>query len=128
MVYSDQRASFNNSEYRGSKNLAFGFKKLIKTEHFNASIIPVVGLSQNKIVDVETETNQWIEKDFSSQFAGVNTAISRKKDFKDESNLTIEVNGTYGIHRLPKYLTNFTDGDLSVDDAIDQVLGAGFNV
>ena len=128
MVYSDQRASFNNSEYRGSKNLAFGFKKQIKTEHFNASIIPVVGLSQNKIVDVETETNQWIEKDFSSQFAGVNTAISRKKDFKDESNLTIEVNGTYGIHRLPKYLTNFTDGDLSVDDAIDQVLGVGFNV
>ena len=32
------------------------------------------------------------------------------------------------MHRLPNYLTNFTDGDLSVDDAIDQVLGAGFNV
>ena len=128
MVYSDQRASFNNSEYRGSKNLAFGFKKQIETEHFNASIIPIVGLSQNKVVDVETETNQWIKKGFSSQFAGINTSISRKKDFKDENNLTIEVNGTYGIHRLPKYLTNFTDGDLSVDDAIDQVLGLGFNV
>ena len=38
MVYSDQRASFNNSEYRGSKNLAFGFKKKIETENFNASI------------------------------------------------------------------------------------------
>ena len=38
------------------------------------------------------------------------------------------MNGTYGLHRLPKYITNFTDGDLSVDDAIDQVLGAGFNV
>tara|TARA_B100000686_G_scaffold10178_1_gene10243 strand:+ start:159 stop:2801 length:2643 start_codon:yes stop_codon:yes gene_type:complete len=126
--YSDQRASFNNSEYAGSKNLAIGFKKQIETEEFNVSIVPVLGLSQNKVVDVETETNQWIKKGFSSQFAGINTAISRKKDFKDKSILTIEVNGTYGIHRLPKYLTNFTDGDLSVDDAIDQVLGAGFDV
>ena len=126
--YSDQRASFNNSEYRGSKNLAFGLKKQIQTEKYNVSIVPVVGLSQNKIVDVETETNQTIEKDLLSQFAGVNTVISRKKDFRDESNLLVEIQGTYGIHRLPKYISNFTDGDLSVDDAIDQVLGAGFSV
>ena len=126
--YSDQRASFNNSEYLGSKNLAFGFTKQIQTEDFNASIVPVVGISQNKVVDVETETNQWIKKGFSSQFAGVNTAISKKIDYDNESNLTLEVNGIYGLHRLPNYLTNFTDGDLSVDDAIDQVLGAGFNV
>ena len=32
------------------------------------------------------------------------------------------------MHRLPKYLSNFTDGDLSVDTAIDQVFTAGFNV
>ncbi len=126
--YSDQRASFNNSEYLGSKNLAFGFTKQIQTEDFNASIVPVVGISQNKVVDVETETNQWIKKGFSSQFAGVNTAISKKIDYDNESNLTLEINGIYGLHRLPNYLTNFTDGDLSVDDAIDQVLGAGFNV
>ena len=58
----------------------------------------------------------------------MNASISRKIDYNNESNLTVEVNGTYGIHKLPKYLSNFTDGDLSVDDAIDQVLGAGFNV
>ena len=126
--YSDQRASFNNTEYSGSKNLAVGLRKQIKTKKFNTSIIPVLGLAQNQIVDVETETNQRIEKDFSSQFAGVNASISRKIDYNNESNLTVEVNGTYGIHKLPKYLSNFTDGDLSVDDAIDQVLGAGFNV
>ena len=34
----------------------------------------------------------------------------------------------YGAHRLPKYLSKFTHGDLSVDEAIDQVLGAGFDV
>ncbi len=126
--YSDQRASFNNTEYSGSKNLAIGLRKEIKIKKFNTSIVPVLGLAQNQIVDVETETNQRIEKDFSSQFAGVNASISRKIDYNDESNLTVEVNGTYGIHKLPKYLSNFTDGDLSVDDAIDQVLGAGFNV
>ena len=126
--YSDQRASFNNSEYSGSENLAIGLKKQIETKEFNASIVPVFGLSQNKVVDVETETNQWIKKGFLSQFAGVNTSISKKIDYDSESYLTLEVNGTYGIHKLPKYMTNFTDGDLSVDDAIDQVLGAGFNV
>ena len=126
--YSDQRASFNNTEYSGSKNLAIGIRKQIKTKKFNTSIVPVLGLAQNQIVDVETETNQRIEKDFSSQFAGVNAYISRKINYNDESNLTVEVNGTYGIHKFPKYLSNFTDGDLSVDDAIDQVLGAGFNV
>ena len=126
--YSDQRASFNNSEYSGSKNLAIGFKKKFVKQEFNASIVPVAGLSQNKVVDVETETNQWIKKGFSSQFVAVNTAISKKIDYNNQSNLILEVNGTYGIHKLPNYITNFTDGDLSVDDAIDQVLGAGFNV
>ena len=126
--YSDQRASFNNSEYSGSKNLAIGFKKKFVKQEFNASIVPVAGLSQNKVVDVETETNQWIKKGFSSQFVAVNTAISKKIDYNNQSNLTLEINGTYGIHKLPNYITNFTDGDLSVDDAIDQVLGAGFNV
>ena len=126
--YSDQRVSFNNNEYSGSKNLSFGLRKQIQLEEFNASIVPVVGLSQNKVVDVETETNQWIKKGFLSQFAGVNTSISKKIDYDNKSNLTLEVNGIYGLHRLPNYLTNFTDGDLSVDDAIDQVLGAGFNV
>tara|TARA_B100000579_G_scaffold94720_1_gene74886 strand:- start:171 stop:1364 length:1194 start_codon:yes stop_codon:yes gene_type:complete len=126
--YSDQRASFNNREYTGSKNFAIGFKKQIEIEDYNASIVPVVGLSQNKVVDVETETNQWLEKSFTSQFAGINTSISKKIDYANQSNLTLEVNGIYGIHKLPKYITNFTDGDLSVDDAIDQVLGTGFNV
>ena len=126
--YSDQGAAFNNREYTGSKNLAFGFRKQIQTDEFNVSIVPVAGLSLNKVVDVETETNQIIKKGFKSQFAGINTSISKKFDYDNESNLTLEVSGIYGLHRLPKYLTNFTDGDLSVDDAIDQVLGAGFNV
>jgi len=126
--YSDQRASFNNNEYLGSKNLSFGLRKQIKTKNFNTSIVPILGFSQNQIIDVETETNQRIKKDFSSQFAGLNTSVSKKIDYDNESNLTIEVNGMYGIHKLPKYLSNFTDGDLSVDDAVDQVLGAGFNV
>ena len=126
--YSEKNASFNNREYTGSKNLAFGFRKQIQSDEFNVSIVPVAGLSLNKVVDVETETNQIIKKGFKSQFAGINTSISKKFDYGNESNLTLEVSGIYGLHRLPKYLTNFTDGDLSVDDAIDQVLGAGFNV
>ena len=125
--------------HRGSTNLTSekytrsGYKKISKDnfdllENFNTSIVPILGFSQNQIIDVETETNQRIKKDFSSQFAGLNTSVSKKIDYDNKSNLTIEVNGTYGIHKLPKYLSNFTDGDLSVDDAVDQVLGTGFNV
>jgi hypothetical protein len=29
------------------------------------------------------------------------------------------VDGKYGLRRIPTYLTSFTDGDLSVDDAVD---------
>ena len=40
----------------------------------------------------------------------------------------MKINGLYGAHRLPKYISNFTHGDLSVDQAIDQVLSTGFDV
>ena len=44
------------------------------------------------------------------------------------NNLNIEVDGKYGLKRLPTYLSSFTDGDLSIDEAVDQVLSMGFNV
>ena len=53
----------------------------IELEDFNLSIVPVVGLSQNQIIDIETETNQRLEKYFTSQFAGINASLSKKIDF-----------------------------------------------
>ena len=42
--------------------------------------------------------------------------------------MQIEIDGKYGLAKLPKYLSSFTDGDLTVDETVDQVLSAGFNV
>lgn len=86
------------------------------------------GLTQNKYLDLETETKQTISKKNLGQFAAVNYKASKEIKIDDSQSLNIEVDGKYGLRRLPTYLTSFTDGDLSVDDAVDQVLSGGFNV
>ena len=46
----------------------------------------------------------------------------------EDSKLNLSVQSTLGLQRFPEYLSKFSDGDLSVDEAIEQVLGAGFEV
>jgi hypothetical protein len=58
----------------------------------------------------------------------VQSNYNQSKEINQNSKLNLKVSSIYGVHRLPKYLSNFTDGDLSVDTAIDQVFSAGFNV
>ena len=126
--YSNQNVSFNNGEYKNSDNLSIGFRHELQYQDNKISFLPLIGISRNNITDVETETNQAIEKKFYSQLAAININTKKIKKFNDENNFTIEVDGIYGIHRFSKYTSNFTDGDLTVDEAIDQVLGAGFTV
>ena len=128
MNYTDQKASFDNGESYGGKNLAFGYKKRIENEKFIASVVPIVGLTDLKLTDVETETSQRLDEHLLSQFVGLNAKIEKQTTFNDENTLSLEVESTAGLQRFQNYLTNFTDGDLSVDDAIDQVLGVGFSV
>ncbi len=128
LSYSSQRANFNNGESLDSENLAIGLKKEIDYEKFKFSVVSIFGLTQNKYLDLETETKQTILKENLGQFAAVNYKASKKIEIDDSQSLNIEVDGKYGLKRLPTYLTSFTDGDLSVDDAVDQVLSGGFNV
>ena len=128
LSYSSQQAKFNNGEAIDSENLAIGLKKDIDYEKFKFSVVSIFGLTQNKYLDLETETQQTISKENLGQFAGVNYKASKDIDINDSQSLNIEVDGKYGLRRLPTYLTSFTDGDLSVDDAVDQVLSGGFNV
>ena len=125
--YAKQNATFDNGEFSGTKNMVLGFKQDIEIKKFKGSIIPIVGLSYNNFIDLETEANQTKERKNYSQFAGVNSKVEKQKIFSENNSLTLEIESTFGIHRLPKYVTNFTEGDLSVDDAIDQVLSAGFS-
>ncbi len=128
LSYSSQQAKFNNGEALDSENLAIGLKKDIDYEKFKFSVVSIFGLTQNKYLDLETETQQTISKEDLGQFAAVNYKASKEIKIDDSQSLNIEVDGKYGLRRLPTYLTSFTDGDLSVDDAVDQVLSGGFNV
>ena len=128
LSYSSQQAKFNNGEALDSENLAIGLKKEIDYEKFKFSVVSIFGLTQNKYLDLETETQQTILKENLGQFAAVNYKASKEIKIDDSQSLNIEVDGKYGLRRLPTYLSSFTDGDLSVDDAVDQVLSGGFNV
>ena len=126
--YSSQHAKFNNGESLDSENLVVGVKKESEYEKFKFSVVSIVGLTKNKYLDLETETKQTILKEDFGQFAAVNYKASRELEINENQSINIEVDGKYGLKRLPTYLTSFTDGDLSIDDAVDQVLSAGFNV
>ena len=128
LSYSSQQAKFNNGEALDSENIMVGLKKNVDYKKFKFSVIPIVGLSKNKSLDLETETQQKILKENLGQFAALNLKGSRKLAINKSQNLNIEVDGKYGLKRLPTYLSSFTDGDLSIDEAVDQVLSMGFNV
>ncbi len=122
----DQNAKFNNYEGVESENLSFGYT--IRNEANSLNFNTLFGLSSNKIHDLETETKQIISNNNISQFMAIQGNYTQSKEIDQNNKLNLKVSSIYGVHRLPKYLSNFTDGDLSVDTAIDQVFSAGFNV
>ena len=63
-----------------------------------------------------------------SQFFALHSNYKLSSKIQNNNDLSLTIIGEYGAHRLPKYVSNFTHGDLSVDEAIDQVLGFGFDV
>ena len=90
-------------------------------------------LCKNEVIVIDEDSDhgnikQAIEKNSYSQLAAININTKKIKKFNDKNKLSIEVDGIYGIHRFSKYMSSFTDGDLTVDEAVDQVLGAGFTV
>jgi hypothetical protein len=122
----NQNAKFNNNEGTESENLSFGYTIRNDTNSLNFNTL--FGLSSNKTHDLETETKQIISNNNISQFLAVQSNYNQSKEIDQNSELNLKVSSIYGVHRLPKYLSNFTDGDLSVDTAIDQVFRAGFSV
>ena len=56
LSYFEQNANFNSKEKSKSENLAFGYD--IKSNINNLSIKSLIGISSNKITDIETESGQ----------------------------------------------------------------------
>ena len=126
LTYFDQNSNFNSKEKSKSENLAVGYK--VDTGIENLSVTPLFGISSNKVTDIETESIEIKSNNFLGQFLAIHSDYKFKKKIRNNNELSIKVSSEYGAHRLPKYITNFTNGDLSVDEAIDQVFSAGFDV
>ena len=88
----------------------------------------MVGLNDLTITDFDTDTLTKINTNLLAEFAGFNTKLGNEIKTSEEGSLNLSVQTTLGVQRFPQYLAKFSDGDLSVDEAIEQVLGAGFEV
>ena len=126
--YTRQDGNFDNGEFLGGDNFALGLKSVYENNGFKASFTPMVGLNDLTITDFDTDTSTKISTNLLSEFAGFNTKLGKEVKTSEDGSLNLSVQSTLGLQRFPEYLANFSDGDLSVDEAIEQVLGAGFEV
>ena len=88
----------------------------------------MMGLNDLTITDFDTDTKTKISTNLLSEFAGFNTKLGKEIKTSEDGSLNLSVQSTLGLQRFPEYLSKFSEGDLSVDEAIEQVLGAGFEV
>ncbi len=88
----------------------------------------MIGVNDLNVKDYDTDKVEKRTNDFLSEFAAINAKINKKIGTGDENYLNISIESTYGLQRFPEYLSKFTDGDLSVDESIEQLLSGGFQV
>jgi len=126
--YTQQNGDFDNGEFLGGDNFALGLKSVYENNGFKASFTPMVGVNDLTVTDYDTDTKTSISTNLFSEFAGINTKLGKNIELSEEGSLNLSVQSTLGLQRFPEYLAKFGDGDLSVDEAIEQVLGLGFEV
>ncbi|GIS77790.1 MAG: hypothetical protein CM1200mP13_11490 [Candidatus Pelagibacterales bacterium] len=119
--YSNQKGDFDNGEYLGGDNYVLGVKNTYEKKGFRASITPMIGLNDLGVLDFDTDKVETKAANFLSEFGAINGKIDKKIGVEDRY-LNISIDGTYGLQRFPEYLSKFTDGDLSVDESIEQLL------
>ena len=126
--YSNQKGDFENGEFLGGDNFVLGIKNTFEHKGMRASFTPMVGVNDLDVKDYDTDKVERITNNFLSEFAAINAKLNKKIGTGDENYLNISVESTYGLQRFPEYLSKFTDGDLSVDESIEQLLSGGFGV
>ncbi len=126
--YTRQGGDFDNGEFLGGDNFALGLKSVYENNGFKASFTPMVGVNDLTVTDYDTDTKTSISTNLFSEFAGINTKLGKDIELSEEGSLSLSVQSTLGLQRFPDYLAKFSDGDLSVNEAIEQVLGVGFEV
>ena len=126
--YTRQGGDFDNGEFLGGDNFALGLKNVYENNAFTASFTPMIGMADLKITDFDTDTKTSITTNLLSEFAGINGKLGREIKLSEEGSLDLNIQSTLGLQRFPEYLAIFSDGDLTVDEAVEQILGVGFEV
>ena len=126
--YSNQKGDFDNGEYLGGDNYVLGFKNKYQNNGLSFSITPMLGLNELGVKDFDSIKVEKKVTNLLSEFAAVNGKIDKKIGTGEDRYLNISIDGTLGLQKFPDYLAKFTDGDLSVDDSIEQLLSGGFEV
>ena len=126
--YSNQEGDFDNGEYLGGDNYVLGLKNTYEHKGFKASLTPMIGVNDLGVKDYDTDKVEVKATNFLSEFAALNGKINKKIGTGEDNYLNISVEGTFGLQRFPEYISKFTDGDLSVDESIEQLLSGGFEV
>ena len=126
--YTRQDGDFDNGEFLGGDNYALGLKNVYENNAFTASFTPMIGMADLKVTDFDTDTKTSITTNLLSEFAGINGKLGREIKLSEEGSLDLNIQSTLGLQRFPEYLAIFSDGDLTVDEAVEQILGVGFEV
>ena len=126
--YTSQYGDFDNGEFLGGDNFALGLKNVYEKGGFKTSFTPMIGLNDLTVTDFDTDTKTSINTNLLSEFAAINNKFGKKIELSEKGFVNLSVQSTLGLQRFPEYLAKFTDGDLSVDEAVERVLGVGFEI
>ena len=126
--YSEHHGDFDNGEFLGGGNYALGLKNVFTKNGLKVSFSPMIGLNSLDVTDFDSDSSAKIKTNLLSEFLAFNGKIDKEIQTSKDASLNLSVQSTLGLQRFPDYLSSFSDGDLSVDEAIEQVLSGGFEV
>ena len=126
--YSKHHGDFDNGEFLGGDNFALGLKNVFTKNGMKVSFSPMIGLNDLDVTDYDSDSTAKVKTNLLSEFLAVNGKIDKEIKTSEAGSLNLSVQSTLGLQRFPDYLSSFSDGDLSVDEAIEQVLSGGFEV
>ena len=126
--YNKHYGDFNNGEFLGGGNYALGLKNVFIKNGLKVSFSPMIGLNDLDLTDYDSDSKAKVKTNLLSEFLAVNGKIDKEIKTGEDSSLNLSFQSTLGLQKFPDYLSKFSDGDLSVDEAIEQVLSGGFEV
>jgi len=126
--YSKHYGDFNNGEFLGGDNYALGLKNVFTKNGLKVSFSPMIGLNDLDVTDYDSDSKAKVKTNLLSEFLAVNGKIDKEIKTSEDSSLNLSFQSTLGLQRFPDYLSKFSHGDLSVDEAVEQVLSGGFEV